>query len=240
MRNQRPGGCQLLALKNRLRQETDPDVTMKLRQREVKILLELGQMPQAVSAARALPPDGTGLSILADVLCRGSRWKEAESVFEEARRVRISEGSEARAGALARGPLFLLAEARKDWGRCAELADTQVLCARVARLSGGGAKPAAWPGTEAGFPWDTLAMLEACHGGADPSCLLPALQEWGRGEREWKWRVLFEGATLSAAAGLNPGPWRRLFRSMDGLVLDPRWPAERKALKTVLGTGGRT
>jgi hypothetical protein len=239
MRNQRPGGCQLLALKNRLRQETDPDVKLKLRQREVKILHELGQMPQAISAARALPPDGTGLSILADVLCRGSRWKEAESVFEAARRVRMDEGSEARVKALARGPLFLLAEARKDWARCAELADLPVLAARVARLSGGESEPGDPAGQE-GFPWDTLAMLEACHGGADPESLPLALQAWGRGEREWKWRVVFEGAILSAAAGLNPGPWRRLFRSMDGVVLDPRWPTERKALKTVLGTGGRT
>lgn len=239
MRNQRPGGCQLLALKNRLHQETDPDAILKLRQREVKILLELGQMPQAISAARALRPDGTGLSILADVLCRGSRWKEAESVFEAARRVRMDEGSEARAQALARGPLFLLAEARKDWGRCAELADIPVLCARVARLSGTETEPGE-PARGEGFPWDTLAMLEACHGGADPSCLQMALQEWGRGEREWKWRVVFEGATISAASGLNLGPWRRLFRSMDGVVLDPRWPAERKALKAVLGAGGRT
>ncbi len=239
MRNQRPGGCQLLALKNRLRQETDPDVTTKLRQREVKILLELGQMPQAISAASALPPDGTGLSILADVLCRGSRWKEAESAFEGARRARMDEGSGARALALARGPLFLLAEARKDWVRCAELADIPVLAARVSRLSGGEAGNGG-PAGEAGFPWDTLTMLEACHGGADPSGLPLAAQEWGRGEREWKWRVVFEGATLTSRAGLPLGPWRRLFRSIDGVVLDPRWPMERKALKTILGAGGRT
>lgn len=222
-----------------MHRETDPDVILKLRQREVKILLELGQMPQAISAARALPPDGTGLSILADVLCRGSRWEEAESVFEAARRVRMDEGAEARAQALARGPLFLLAEARKDWGRCTELADLPVLAARVARLSACETAPGE-PSCAGGFPWDTLAMLEACHGGADPSCLPVALQAWGRGEREWKWRVVFEGASLTVSAGLNPGPWRRLFRSMDGVVLDPRWPAERKALKTVLGAGGRT
>lgn len=239
MRNQRPGGCQLLALKNRLHRETDPDVVLKLRQREVKILLELGQLPQAVSAARALPPDGTGLSILADVLCHGSRWKEAESVFEGARRARMDEGSEARARALARGPLFLLAEARKDWGRCVELADLPVLCARVARLSGAGTGPDE-PTCDEGFPWDTLALLEACHGGGDPARLPEAVQAWGRGEREWKWRVVFEGATLTASAGLPLGPWRRLFRSIDGVVLDPRWPTERKALKTVLGAGGRT
>ncbi|MFO7626124.1 MAG: hypothetical protein R6V62_02555 [Candidatus Fermentibacteraceae bacterium] len=222
-----------------MRQETDPDVAMKLRQREVKILLELGQIPQAISAARALPPDGTGFSILADVLCHASRWKEAESVFEAARLARIEEGSEARAQALARGPLFLLAEARKDFGRCSELADLPVLAARVARLSGGTAEPAGPPGEE-GFPWGTLAMLEACHAGADPACLPVAVQAWGRGEREWKWRVVFEGATLTSAAGLHLGPWRRLFRSIDGVVLDPRWPTERKALKTVLGAGGRT
>jgi len=239
MRNQRPGGCQLLALKNRLRNETDPDATMKLRHREVKILLELGQIPQAILAARALPPDGTGLSILGDALCRGSRWKEAEAVFEAARRARLDEGSEARAQALGRGPLFLLAEARKDWARCAELADLPVLAARVARLSGEETPPGE-PTGGGGFPWDTLAMLEMCHRGADPSGLPAALQEWGRGEREWKWRVVFEGTSLSAAAGLHLGHWRRLFRSIDGVVLDPRWPAERKALKTVLGAEGRT
>ena len=239
MRNQRPGGCQLLALKNRLHHETDPDVTQKLRHREVKILLELGQLPQAISAARALPPDGTGLSILADVLCRGSRWKEAESVFEAARRVRIDEGSESRARALARGPLFLLAEARGDWERCAELADLPVLGARVARLSRG-ITGQDTTSSEEGFPWDTLALLEACHGGGDPARLPEAVQAWGRGEREWKWRVVFEGATLTASAGLNLAPWRRLFRAIDGVVLDPRWPSERKALKTVLGAGGRT
>jgi hypothetical protein len=83
-------------------------------------------------------------------------------------------------------------------------------------------------------------MLEACHGGADPSGLPLAVQAWGRGVREWKWRVVFEGATLTADAGLPTGPWRRLFRSIDGVVLDPRWPTERKALKTILGAVGRT
>lgn len=239
MRNQRPGGCQLLALKNRLRQETDPGVAARLRQREVKILLELGQITEAISAAGALPQDGTGLSILADCLCHGRRWKEAESVFEEARLSRMREGSETKARALARGPLFLLAEARKDWARCAELADLPVLAARVARLSG------SWSGQfvktrDDGFPWDTLAFLEACHGGDDPSGLPSALQAWGRGEREWKWRVVFEGATLASAAGLSPGPWKRLFVSIEGAVLDPRWPVERKALKSLLAEGGRS
>lgn len=238
MRNQRPGGCQLLALKNRLRQETDPLVKAKLRQREVKILLELGQVSAAVSAARALPADGTGLSILADALCHGNRWTEAESVFEEARLSRIREGSDAKARALARGQLLHMAEARKDWARCSELADLPVLVARVARLSGGKPERLELTG-EYGFPWTTLTILEMCHGGADLSALPAALKEWGRGEREWKWRVVFESAFLAAEAGLNLAPWRRPFQSIEGVVLDPRWPSERKALKSLLGADCR-
>ncbi len=233
MRNQRVGGCQLLALKNRLRGETDPDLIQKLRQREVRILLELGQTAQAIAAARALPQDGTGLSILGDVLCRTSRWKEAEEVFESARQARMGEGFETRALALARGPLFLLSEARRDWARCRELADLPVLASRVARLSGG--QPV--PFETSGFPWEAVAMLEACHAGGSPEALPLAVQTWGMAEREWKWRVLFEGVILFDGAGLSLQPWRKLYRSIEGIVLDPRWPGERKTLKTILGTG---
>lgn len=236
MRNQRPSGCQLLALKNRIREETDCAIKIRLRQREVKILLELGQTSQAISAAGELPRDGTGLSILGDALCRGSRWKEAEAVFEAARKARLEEGYETRALALARGPLFLLAEARRDWQRCSQLADLPVLASRVSRLSGGSPVP---PNTD-GFPWETLALLERCHAGSDPRGLLGAVMVWGRGEREWKWRVMYEGVALCSAAGVLTQQWRRHFRSISGMVLDPRWPGERKALKAFLGTPGIT
>jgi hypothetical protein len=236
MRNQRPDGCQLLALKKRLREETDPGAILRLRQREVKILLELGQMPQALAAARLLPGDGTGLSILGDVLCRRGHWKEAEATFEAARRARLAEGHGVRASALARGPLFLLAEARKDWSRCMELADIPVLEARTRRLSG----EAPAPSDSSGFPWETIALLERCHLGGDPRQLPEAALKWGKGEREWKWRLVFEGATIHSRRELPLNPWRRIVRAMSGVVLDPRWPGERKALKALMGFPKRT
>ena len=232
MRNQRPGGCQLLALKNRIREEGDASEKLRLRQREVKMMLELGQIPQAILAARELPPDGTGLSILGDALCKGSRWKDAEAVFEAARKARLDEGCEARALALARGPLFHLAEARRDFCRCSMLADLPVLVSRVSRLTGRAAVP---PDTE-GFPWETLALLERCHAGGDPGELVSAVAAWGRSEREWKWRAVYEGMSLSHASGASVHQWRRVFRSMPGTVLDPRWPAERRTAKAILGT----
>lgn len=235
MRNQRPDGCQLLALKKRLREEADPGERLKLKQREVKLLLALGQAPQALAAARALPPDASGLSILADVLCRRGQWKEAEATFEAARQARVREGNESRALALARGPLFLLAEAREDWSRCMALADLPVLAARAARLAG---RPAE-PGNSSGFPWRVVALLEACHHGGNPAGLPEALLEWGRGEPEWKWRVLFEGVNLCMSRGISVLPFRRVFRGMGGPVLDPRWPRERRAVKAALGSPAR-
>jgi pentatricopeptide repeat protein len=220
-----------------LKSETDPEAALRLGQREVRILLELGQTSQALAAARSLPGNGTGLSVLGDVLCRAGRWKEAESVFEQARRARLEEGMEARAAALARGPLFLLAEAREDWDRCLELADIPVLTARARRLSGAFGDPPPAQVSQ-GFPWAMIALLEDCHLGRDPIGLPEALAGWGRGEREWKWRVVSEGSGLFVRRGLPMDAWRRPFRSVSGPVLDPRWQAERKVLKAVLGSAG--
>ena len=221
-----------------LKSETDPQTALRLGQREVRILLELGQTSQALAAARSLRRSGTGLSVLGDVLCRTGRWKEAESVFEQARRARLEEGMEGRAAALARGPLFLLAEARGDWERCMELADIPVLRARAERLSGAPGDPCP-AGDSEGYPWTTIALLEACHLGRDPAVLPETLAGWGRGEKEWKWRVVAEGSELFVRSGLPLDAWIRPFRSISGPVLDPRWLAERKALKTFLGSTRR-
>jgi len=221
-----------------MKSESDPGAALKLGRREIRILLELGQTSQALAAARLLPRNGAGLSVLGDVLCRAGLWKKAESVFDEARRARLAEGMESRAAALARGPLYLLAEARGDWERCLELVDIPVLKARAERVSGAGGQDGSAPDS-AGFPWTTIALLEACHLGRDPTGLPEALAGWGMGEREWKWRVVAEGTELFLRRGLPPYAWRRPFRSIPGPVLDPRWAAERRSLKAVLGSPDR-
>ncbi len=228
-------GRRLMRLKQRIARETDPARLRKLRKDEAQTMLELGQPEQAAGLAGKLAEDypdwPAGWALLGDLRCRLSRWEGAEEAFSRAVELREAAGMDS--AWLRQGPLYLLAEARGDHGRCLDLADTgtgtgRVLRCRALRLMG---RECDLPGGGMSEPLaKRLLPLERAWRGADPRAMPPALDGWDD-EREWRWRFVVEGVALFERAGLSPSPWRKALRDFGSPVADPRYPAERKSLK---------
>lgn len=230
----RNAGRQLLNLKRRMNALEDQSKMPILRRREASLLMELGQGADAVAIAASLTgedTDGSSMAFLADLYGRLGRWRNAEEWFGKAFSACMDAGREEKARAIASGPLFLLAEARGDHARCLEVAPFDVLRARASRL--GGTPWGDYPEPLVS-PWREIHLLESVHRGADPSLLSGVLDRWSCGEAEWRWRVLFEGAVLFPQ-GMRPvREWKKYLSETGKVVLDPRYPRERKELKRIL------
>jgi len=230
-------GRQLLALRNRLRGETDPAARRKLLRREVRLLVDLGNLQEAEKSCRRLfeenPRWPVALSMLADIACRTGDWKEAEELFRRAALMHVETGDPEGAARLRTGPLYRLAEARCDHDECALLcadggALGQVLASRAARRSG----IADRTGTpsEEGFLTLRLSALEEAWRGSSPERLLELAEDWGHTEPEWRWRLIVEAIGLWRAGGLDVRPWKRPVRDTACPVLDPRFNEEWRKL----------
>ncbi len=228
----RNAGRQLLITRNRLKEETDQVKICSLRRLEASLLIELRQFDQAVSVAGVLAEsgsgDGSGAAFYADILARTGKWRLAEKQFTIARDRCLSSGRQAKARSLEQGPLYIMAEARKDAEKCMALASTPVLRERAARRSGELVKTVS---SETASPWKELALLERVHNGETPKILTGILNSWSAGEGEWRWRILFEGAMLCSEAGHSMKQWRKYLRNTGTNILDPRYHSERKVLK---------
>ncbi len=233
----RNAGRQLLVTRNRLKTEKTSSKRASLKRLEAGLLLELGQKDAAVAVATSLAKDNSENSseraFLADILARAFFWSDAEREFTEAHRLCISSGNTTKAIALASGPLFLLAEAREDYGRCLEVAPIDVLRQRALRLMGNESQPGSVPPES---PWREIAILEKVYSGGNPSVLADLLAHWTCGEAEWRWRILFEGASLAAVVGTSVKPWKKYLKQTGTKVLDPRYFIERRDLKRLLST----
>lgn len=231
-------GRKLMRLRQRIARESDAARLRKLRKAEVQTMLELGQPEQAAGLAEKLAADfpdwAAGWALLGDLRCRLSRWDAAEEVF--ARAVELREAAGADSAWLRQGPLYLLAEARGDHGRCRELAGTgtdtgRVLRCRALRLMG---RDGRFPRAGRSEPLaGRLLLLERAWRGADPRIMPPALDGW-EDEPEWRWRFVVEGVQLFERAGLSPSPWKKALRAFDAPVADPRYASERKSLEKLL------
>jgi len=212
--------------------------TASLKRLEAVLLLELGQKAAAVAVATSLADENSEGSseraFLADILARAFMWQEAEREFVNAHRLCLNSGKKGKAFSLAAGPLFLLAEARKDYRRCAEVAPTEILGNRARRLAGDKAQPVSTPEES---PWREVALLEKVHQGGNPAVLSELLARWSCGEAEWRWRILYEGAVLAMEAGAGVKPWKGYLKQTGTKVLDPRYFRERGHLKRLLSRG---
>jgi len=232
-------GRQLLATRNRLRGQSDPDVRKKLYRKEVRLLVALGNLQAAETTAMNLLEENPGLpaafSILADLACRSGRWDRAEGLFRRASEGLAGSGDREGADRLRTGPLYRLAEARKDYLECARLSSGEgelkaVLAARCARMAG----KAGGPYIPGGGDWlaSRLARLESAWRGSPPDDLLDIAVEWRGTEPEWRWRFIVESAGLWEKMGLDARLWSRPARETACPVLDPRFHEEwRRFLK---------
>ncbi|MBN2587074.1 MAG: hypothetical protein JXA64_07215 [Candidatus Fermentibacteraceae bacterium] len=232
-------GRRLLATRNRLRGQSDPDARRKLQRKEVRLLVALGNLQAAETAAMILLDENPGLpaalSVLADLACRSGRWDRAEELFRRASEGLAGSGDREGADRLRTGPLYRLAEAREDYDECAGLSSGEgelkaVLAIRCARMAGRAGGPDI-PRTE---DWlaSRLARLEDSWRGSSPDDLLDIAVQWQGTEPEWRWRFIVEGAGLWEKRGLDPLSWSRPVRETACPVLDPRFHEEwRRFLK---------
>lgn len=230
-------GRQLLAVRNRLRGESDPAARRKLLRREVRLLVDLGNLREAEKSARRIleenPEWPGGHSILADMACRTGDWMEAEELFGRAALMLGETGDREGAARLRTGPLYRLAEARGDHAECSRLcadggALGQVLACRAARRSGATGSTETLSGE--GFLTLRLAALEEAWRGYSPRGLLELAEDWGNTEPEWRWRLLVEAIGLWRDSGLDVRKWRRPVRDTVCPVLDPRFSEEWRRL----------
>jgi len=231
----RNAGRQLLILKNRMKTIENSSKIPSMRRREAVLLLELGQRDQAVAVAASLAEAdddrGSGLAFLADILASCGRWAAAREKFTAAAEMCAEKGRKEKAFSLAAGPLFLLAEAVKDYETCLLVAPLPLLKSRALRLKGLEPEKTPQPGNS---PWRELWALEEVHVSGKVSLLDGILDNWKSGEAEWRWRILFEGAFLEFKSGTVSKQWGVYLRETGKRVLDPRYPGERSALKKML------
>lgn len=218
-----------------MKTETDMAGKASLKRLEANLLLELGLRDEAVAVATSLAGEnsdgGSAYAFLADILAGMGRWRLAEENFVIAHRMCIESDRAQKAFSLAAGPLFLLAEARGDHERCMEIAPSELLRNRARRLSGETTVEDKQPDRS---PWKELFLIEKVHSGGSYGILNGILHDWKAGEAEWRWRILFEGASLCREAGAGMRQWKLYLGQTGGKVLDPRYPKERKLLKRLL------
>ncbi|MCD4776002.1 MAG: hypothetical protein K8S15_08140 [Candidatus Aegiribacteria sp.] len=226
-------GRQLLSIRNRMVSESDPSRLRKLRRKEIRILLQLGNLSAAgdicgelVSNNPSWPP---GYSIMADLACHSGKWKEAEKLFEKAAEEHEKENNIEAAERLRTGPVYRLAEARNDFEKCLSLCSGEgdlksILKVRSGRLLGTG-KVKAQLHTE---DWlsKRLTKLEIAWSGTSQRELLQEALEWENNEPEWRWRFIVESRHIWKEMGLDLREWCRPVKDTVCPVLDPRFYME--------------
>ncbi len=212
---------------------TDPSGLRKLRRREIRILLQLGNLSAAGDKCRELASDNPswppGHSIMADLACHSGRWEEGERLFERAAREHEAAGNAKAAARLRIGPVYRLAEARGDFEKCLSLCSGEgelksVLKIRLERQLG--SNTARLPEEIQDWLAQRLLMLESAWRGIQQSGLLRIAVEWLNNEPEWRWRFIVEGMIVWKRDGLDPGGWKKSVRSTVCPVLDPRFHSE--------------
>jgi tetratricopeptide (TPR) repeat protein len=253
-RDSSSAGRQLLSVNTRLSTETAPDARESLWKRKVRLLADQGN-PSAVMESidalrRELPGSAQAHLTAADAMSRLGRWDDALASFLEAVRIMKGAGDVDGARKLELGPVYRLYEAFGNHGACIEMAHGSepialVLRARAWRRGGAPSSPPMFVGD--GRLASALLLLEQSWAGENARLLPATVDDWGRQEPEWRWRVLVEGIQIYREIGFRIEPWRKLHAELSRTpVLDPRFPAERKSTAALLkpqarsGPGGRS
>jgi hypothetical protein len=230
-------GRRLLITRNRLKTQQDPKSRLSLMRSEIRILVDLGDLEEALKSCDRLikefPDRPRGHSIKADVLCRTGEWHLAEESFQRAASEHLAAGEAEAASRLGTGPLFRLAEARSDHDRCLELSSgsdqlSMILMHRTERRMGRKDGP---PPEDDGWLPSRLSQLEMAWAGFRMEQLLETAVQWKSTEPEWRWRFIVEGIEIWNSAGLDGGPWRKPLRDTVCPVLDPRFNREWGSLE---------
>ena len=232
-------GRQLLDLKARIRAEPDPESRLKLRRKEVLLLAQLGNLPEAMSRAalllREMPEHPPTRLLIADLHAMDGDWKKSLDAFFEAAELAGKLDQAERAEKILLAPCYRIAEGLELLDICSEVVSrcssklSAVLRWRLARLDGDPIRPgpSKMPEGLAGGVW----LLEACWRGRKPlGGLLETVRDWPASEPEWRWRMVVEGHAIASRAGLSTRRWVRLAREVGGDIKDPRFARERKAL----------
>ena len=225
-------GRQLLSIRNRITSEKDISSLRKLRKREIQLLTELGNISAAVVSGENLISDyplwPAGLSILADVLCRARKWKEAEELFEKAANLYEEAGNPDSAIRLRMGPVYRLSEAGSDFGKCLRLCgnDTELGAVLQVRCSRQMNQKIPLPPTCTDWLAERLLLLEQVWRGSSANRLFDEIVEWKNTEPEWRWRFIVESIDIWEGRNLNTGKWRKPVKDTVRPVLDPRFTKE--------------
>lgn len=217
--------------------ESDPSRLRKLRRKEIRILLKLGNLSAAGDICGELVSDNPswppGYSIMADLACHSGQWEEAEKLFEKAAAEHESEGNIESAERLRTGPVYRLAEARGDYEKCSSICSGEgelmsVLKIRSGRLLGNNDEKL--PTLPENWLAQHLLTLEKAWRGISHQELLRKAVEWDNTEPEWRWRFIVESRDIWKGMGLDMSEWIRPVRDTACPVLDPRFHSEWREL----------
>ena len=226
-------GRQLLSIRNRISSVSDPSELRKLRRREIRVLLQLGNLSAAVDICREMILDNPswppGYSIMADLVCHSGKWDEGERLFERAAHEHEGAGNVKAAQRLRMGPVYRLAEARDDYKKCFSLCEGEgelngVLRTRSERQSG--SKDTRLPAETQDWLAERLLMLESAWRRMKHPELLGTAVDWSSTEPEWRWRFIVESMEILKRDGLDLNGWKKPVRSTVCPVLDPRFHKE--------------
>lgn len=230
-------GRQLLSIRNRISTLTDTSELRKLRRKEIRVLLLLGNLPAAGDICRELVSDNPswppGYSIMADLACHSGKWNEGESLFEKAANEHEAAGNVKAAQRLRMGPVYRLAEARDDFEKCLSLCPGEGELSSILRIRSErhrGNHESRLPDGTQDWLAQRLLMLESAWRGIQQPELLKTASEWSNTEPEWRWRFIVEGMIVWKKNELDPGEWKKTVRSTACPVLDPRFHTEWRNL----------
>ena len=226
-------GRQLLSIRNRISAVSDPLGIRKLRRKEIRVLLQLGNLSAAREICRELVSDNPswppGYSIMADLACHSGKWEEGERLFERAAVEHEAAGNIQAALKLRTGPVFRLAEARGDHEKCLSLCSGEGELNSVLRIRSerqGGSKDTKLPDGMQDWLAERLLMLESAWRGMQQPELLQIAVDWSNNEPEWRWRFIVESMLVWKRDGLDPDGWKKPLRNTVCPVLDPRFHKE--------------
>ncbi len=230
-------GRQLLSIRSRIGSVDDPSRLRKLRRREIRILLQLGNLSVAWNICRELVSDNPswppGYSIMADLACRSGKWEEGERLFEKAAAEHETAGNIKAAVRLRTGPVYRLAEARDDYEKCLSLCSGDGELSSILKIRSGrqsGSNEARLPEKAQDFLAQRLLILESAWRGTQQHELLQIAVEWSNTEPEWRWRFIVESMDVWKRDGLDLDGWKKPVRSTVCPVLDPRFHSEWRKL----------
>ncbi|MCD4702166.1 MAG: tetratricopeptide repeat protein [Candidatus Aegiribacteria sp.] len=230
-------GRQLLSIRNTISSVTDPSRLRKLRRREIRILLQLGNTTAAGDICRELVSDNPswppGYSIMADLACWSGEWEEGERLFERAATEHETAGNIKAASRLRTGPVYRLAEARDNYEKCLSLCSGEGELESILKIRSGrllGSNEASLPEEAQDWLGQRLLMLESAWRGTHQHDLLQIAVDWSNTEPEWRWRFIVEGMAVWKRDGLDLDGWKKPVRSTVCPILDPRFHREWRSI----------